>query len=156
MQTFLGIPIARKRLTDAEYVERIRKNVDLSRRAGKWFALFGGIVAVVWVGLVIWFTQAMIAGFLGIPPVPLLQGLAIGGLFGLMFAFFAFKIAHFIVQAINMRKADRTETLLLKYYDAIVELARSERDSSAEEQAEQGRAGERERQLDVVPADSNR
>ena len=142
MKKLFGLPITRKSLTDAEYVERVRKDIERVRRLGKWFALFAAVMAVAWVYLVIRCVQALAGGFLGLPANQLFVGLAVGAAFGLGFGLIALKIGHFVAQAITMWKGDRTSQLLVKYHDALVGLARSERPPEAPDQTGQGRAGE--------------
>jgi hypothetical protein len=49
MDKFLGLPIVRKPLTDAEHVERARKGIERWRRYGKWLALFQTMHVIAWV-----------------------------------------------------------------------------------------------------------
>ena len=49
MDKFLGLPLVRKPLTDAEYVARARKEIVRWHRYGKWLAPFQATIVIVWV-----------------------------------------------------------------------------------------------------------
>jgi len=116
--TWRGVA-ARCNVTDEEHVRRVRRTVavyDRWRRpllvfyAGMALALGGLLVATAWLlpGLMQLGMQAVPQGFF--------VGLYLGGMLGLL----ALKAVHGIVA---YSATPRTERLLLRYYDALTELA---------------------------------
>jgi hypothetical protein len=141
MDKFLGLPIRRKPITDAEHVERIRKNVSRAKLFGKWIVVFQAAVLVAWVCIFIAFGHMLQqmgnwAGGQG-------GNLALGGLFlGMLLGIgFGLPFLHAIEQFCNtlrMLKGDRTSELLIKYHDVLVELAKSDAAPASDEAGQGG------------------
>jgi hypothetical protein len=139
MKTFLGLSLTSKPLTDSEVVERARKRIQRSRRYGKWLALLFEVAMVT--------AMACLAGFMSwainflIPNQAvgdLAGGILIGFLCGGLFVYFIQRLRH----AIWVLQGDRNSELLVKYHDALIELARSKSPPAAPLEAGQGRAGQ--------------
>jgi fumarate reductase subunit D len=126
VEKFLGLPIREKPLTDSEYVGRIRRRCARSRGVGKWLLLLSAVLGIgtLYLACEILPVLLQIAGL----QVPI--GLAIGGAIGVMLGFVAQHLGGMVRAALIVFKGDRTAELLLKYHDALVELARLEKQSS--------------------------
>lgn len=128
------ITLRRKRLSDEEYINRLRRSIDRLERFGVWLVLLNGafLVAIVWmlqkIGRV--FAQLVQPGIM--PWAGL--GFLTGALFGLMCSSMAYGAIHGIVSVMHGCRAER---LLVKYHDAIHDhLANDAKDVSLIEQAE--------------------
>lgn len=141
MKNLIGIPARRKPLTDAEYVERVRKEERRCRSLTKWYALLVAVIGIAWLYLVIYSIEKLAQGLLGNPANQLLVGYALGAIFGFISGAIAFKVAHLAVQAITVWKGDRKSQLLLRYHDHLCELAKQDETSRAiiEDGAGEGR-----------------
>ena len=88
MDKFLGLPLRRKPLTDAEYVARARKEITRWQRYGKWLLLLQALPLIAWIclfGLVAQVCHRMGAMLGGQAGNFALGGLFIGMLLGLCF-----------------------------------------------------------------------
>ena len=151
MEKFLGLPIVRKRLTDNEHVEKVRKLLERSRRGRKWFALVWAISLVVVACMafqlifqVLFGRLAQMAGNQQVGP-----GFAFGAVIGIVFGGIAWRAIEALVLAISAVQEERTRALLVKYYDMLVALKLT-LDGQAPASAPDGRAGEGEtKRIDV-------
>ena len=111
-------------LSDEEYVSRIRRGVRLYERWRWWLAAFYGAGFVGFCVLCV-FAGHLVAGLgqLVNAQQPALAGLAIGAMIGLLVGGVGFKIVHGVGFAFSSL---RTERLLLRYHDALADLARNE------------------------------
>lgn len=112
-----GLLIWRKRLTDAEYVERIRKNL----RRARWARYFSAAVAVGAALFVLWMIDTFMK-MLANPPLPALQQNLVFGVFALA-VFFGLVVGFYLVSVVEtaMRAIveDRTNQLLVDCWDAL-------------------------------------
>jgi hypothetical protein len=136
MEKFLGLPLTCKPLTDTEHVERARKDLRRWRRYGKWLAAFQVAVLVGYIYLLtlIGSTLVKLAGN------QVVGGLCLGIMIGMGFGIPILHVLQQFVHTIGMMKGDRTVELLVKYHDALLELARSQTPPIAPVEAGQGRA----------------
>jgi hypothetical protein len=126
MDKFLGLPIRRKRLTDAEHVERIRKDVLRAKLLSKWLVLFAAILGICCLWLFIYFVQSFVQSvFANQPLIGFGLGLTVGLILGLLCVGLAIQVGHLLQQAIRVWKVDRTSELLVKYHDMLIELAQA-------------------------------
>ncbi|HTU93470.1 MAG TPA: hypothetical protein VMF69_25545 [Gemmataceae bacterium] len=112
------------RLTDDEYVRRVRQRIALYDRWGPWKRAFNVGMAIVCIGLFVWLVLVLEkVRQLGMQPA-MPQGFDPGFLLGVVLGSIAggllWKSVLFLVDALESL---RTERLLLKYYDALMELA---------------------------------
>ena len=121
-----GIPLWSEKLSDEQYIERIRKRVKMRRR----LRYLQGVMAAAVLGMTIWLVLMFIqllknlndAGTYlkhGHPtsdqqPVYIVFGIAI--MFGFMFGFYFYKVIFFIVEAFS---GLRQEQLLVECWDAL-------------------------------------
>src|SRR5665648_128373 len=106
MDKFLGLPIVRKPLTDAEYVERVRKDLQRSQRWGKWIVVLSAAVVIFWGYIVSLLVSAFVQ--LGGNGNQFIFGLVAGLLIGMMFALPAWCAMEQFLQALKMLREDRT------------------------------------------------
>ena len=116
MSKFLSLPLWWRAKSDADYVERVRKQVRMGKKAAV-FAVFMALlcgVAAIWVG------QAILSLFQEGRQFPALEvalGMALGLLAGGVSGFFLSIAVVQISLAARFVYGFRTEKLLLKYYD---------------------------------------
>jgi hypothetical protein len=108
-----------KRKSDAEYIAWIRMQVG----DGKCYAVFQGIMFFVFIVLYL-ILNRLVFQFHEIMPeaaetLPL--GVIIGVQFGVMFVFLGGMAAFCVVTAVRHLKGNRTEKLMLKFYDDLKE-----------------------------------
>ena len=137
MDKFLGLPIVRKPLTDAEYVERARRDIQRWRRYGKWLALF----QVALLALYGFILSSIASVLVKVGGNQIVGGLFLGIGLGMGFGVPILHSLHQFVNTFVMLKGDRTSQLLVKYHDALLELAYSEDDPTLADKAGEGRAG---------------
>ena len=120
----LRFPLHHTRLSDREYIERIRRLVVLSERARRWLLL---LYVVLCVGLIWMVTKGIQMLLVIVPPgngpmgfLGFAAGLVLGSVFGLM----THHVAIGLVKLLFPDNDCRMERLLLKYHDAILALAR--------------------------------
>ncbi len=135
-----GLRLWRKRLSDAEYVERIRKNLRRSR----WARYFSAAAAVAMVLLAL----VMIDAFMKIlanPPLPALQQNLVFGVFslavivGLVVGFYLVSVVETAMRAIV---EERTSRLLVDCWDALDRLLTEQRRSDKLQATESIRPGD--------------
>jgi hypothetical protein len=131
----LGMRVLSKRLTNYEYVERIRTLDARGRR------IFPFLAVILCGALAILFCHCIRQG-LRIGGKQFFWGFAGGIVPGVAFGSLILFAVHYYANMILALKRDRSAELLVKYHDILVDLARSEHQSSPPAQAEQGRAGE--------------
>jgi hypothetical protein len=128
VKTFLGLPLRRKRLSDAEYIERLRKDFHRGRRLGKWFKAFAVVAMplfVIGAIVVLWIVCQF--GARANAEIPM-----IGGFFaGVLLAFLLGRLVSYSIEtlgrAFNMLHWYRDASLLLKYRAAIVAMIEAEK-----------------------------
>lgn len=126
MKRILGLPIRRKRLTDAEYIEHVRKNVSHAKAFGKWLVSSAAILGLGCLWFLIYFTQSFVRCILASQPVAGFSvGVSVGLILGILCIGLAVQAAHLVQQAIRVWRVDRTSELLVKYHDLLVELSES-------------------------------
>ena len=115
----------RQRLTDAEYVERVRKQ-DRTRRRMWW--LWPALLVAMFYALsqFVGIIQRFTAGFPTEKKL-LYFALGLGVIFGVVLCFIAAQTAIFIKNWIDARQGFRTERLMLKYHDELLEKEDSEK-----------------------------
>jgi hypothetical protein len=141
MRKFLGMPLMRKALTDAECVERARKDVDRWRRYGKWLALFQVAVAIGYVcifALVVKVVQQLGGGQGGQPGNFFMEGLCLGIMFGMVFGIPFLNALHQLANTMGSLQGIRALALLVKYHDLLCQLAKLEEEPSPVDGAGQG------------------
>jgi len=121
MKTFFGIPLHRITGDDGQYVELVRRQMLMSRRIG-WFGLAMAVLSLcIGFGIPLLVIRLMSEG-------RLLLNLDIGGfLSGFLCGFLLFSLAGFftflgVIQlglAVSSLKGNRTEKLLVKYFDLV-------------------------------------
>ena len=126
MQTFLGIRLWPKRLTDQEYVEQIRRTMSWN----KWDAAAQLTVAAAYLA-----APVLLSGILfklGFQQAgnQVFAGLAFGFVVGLMLGIWAYLAGRHVHEAVQVLRGDRTAKLLLKYHDALAQLAGCEESNS--------------------------
>lgn len=147
MKTFLGLPFFRKQLSDAEIVEKTRREIERWQRYGKWLLFFQTVVIIAWVCLfyVIVKLLADLGGWAGGQGVNLaLGGLVIGLVFGLGFGVQFLHALEEWGKSIAALKGDRTSVLLVKYHDTLNEIIRQTEDHENQTNCQegQGRTGQ--------------
>ena len=118
MDKFLGLQIRRKPLTDAEHVERVRKDLQRSRRWGKWLITSQVALLLVYVYILQMITSVLWK--LGGNQLQFGAGFAVGVLIGFLLGVPVLHLALQLVESIKLLKGDRTSALLVKYYDTLV------------------------------------
>ena len=114
MDNILGIPIRRK-LTDAQYVERIRRNLHLSRKV-VWIHVLVLAAVCYFIPKFYNFLSDLIEAFPSQEQKIVWGTALVGAMFGAMFGFIVFKEVEAVLMSLAM---DRTSTLLVKYYDLL-------------------------------------
>ena len=99
--------------TDAEYIESIRRGVASSRRAAIIYLCVGLVLLVGGAVLVYLVQRLLVAMASDQATVGLTLGVALGVKLGLI----AFAVVGWIAEGIILLRGNRTEELLLKYYD---------------------------------------
>jgi fatty acid desaturase len=107
------MPLRKLPLSDKEYVERVRRSI-------LWYDRFRWLMVVFYLAA----TAALVSlGFILIDfvlrgPMPgAWAGFAFGGLLGLLLGKLTHKVGHGLAQALD--GANRSERLLVRYYDAL-------------------------------------
>ena len=118
MDRFLGLPLTRKPLTDAEIVERARKDLQRSRRWGKWLVMSNAALLLAYVYILQ--LIASVLWKLGGNQLQFAAGFAAGVLIGFILGVPVLHLAVQLVETIKLLKGDRTSALLVKYYDTLV------------------------------------
>jgi len=117
MKTFLGIPIHRT-LSDAEFVEKLRKNLRVSKRVA-WIHL---AVVIAFSVLIPKFFQIFSSITKDMPDDArkfAYTGLQLGLVFGLLISGYIVKAAEAIVRGFNLFGFNRESELLVKYHDVL-------------------------------------
>jgi tetrahydromethanopterin S-methyltransferase subunit G len=150
MEKFLGLPIARKRLTDAEHIEKVRKRLEQSRRGRKWFALMWGVSLVVVACMAFHLIFQVLFGRVGqMAGNQVGPGFVFGAVIGLLLGAAVWRIVEPLMLAVSAIQEDRTRALLVKYYDMLVALKQT-LDGQAPAFEPEGRADEGEsKRIDV-------
>lgn len=136
----------KQKLTEEEFIEKIRKNVLRQRRWGKWLAVFHLIIGTVWFALGISLIVLCFRIFNNNQQNNLVvMAISLGFLLGIFLGQIFYQSGHHIVQGITSFGADRTSELLIKYHDSIhsAETSRKENvgQSCAESENENKKAG---------------
>ena len=107
-----------KQLSDAEYVEQIRRRVRTHRRMWwVWLLLFFAMLyGLVRFGVLV----AAITGDFPAEKGVVATGLFVGVLFGFALSLIAHRVEQYLIQWILARQEFRTEQLMLKYYDELL------------------------------------
>jgi len=111
--------------TDAEIIARARRDLDTYarwHRAGSIASVVLGLGIILVLFYMVWGFQKIIQ--LAPAQGPVMQGLVLGVIFGLMAIQFAHKGASLI--AIRLNPTWHEKRLLIKYHDALQQLARSD------------------------------
>lgn len=123
MNAILGIPIYKK-MTDADLIERTRKNL-------KWFRRVAWIHLVVVAGFSILIPKffSFITDFIGDMPNEDFRkwawsGLLFGLVMGTALALYVYKAAQAIVMGFDLLQVNRKDKLLVKYHDLLAEVAK--------------------------------
>lgn len=122
-----GLRVWRKRLTDTEYVERIRKQL----RVVRWLRYLWAVIGLTAIVMLIWGIQ-VIFNVLNNPAVPIGQRnpanvvFALATIFGVSFGFWFGNMLHSVAMAfLGLRQ----ERLLVNCWDALNQLL-AERDAT--------------------------
>ena len=138
MEKFLGLPIFRKPLTDAQCVERVRKDIERFKRYGVWLLPLSFIPIII-LGFVIDRVRVVLAN-IGGNQGAFLGGVLIGFVLGLPLAIAFLHFLDSFVKIIGFVKGDQNSELLVKYHDMLAELAQAEKESTSQNGAGQGGA----------------
>ena len=111
-------PGTRSVRTDEEYVERIRHAVAVMDRSRKWFQVFYVTMTLAFFGVLFAFAELFrwLIQWNGVFP-GFIVGMSLGGMIGGL----ALHLGHGLANSLT---SQRTERLLLRYHDALVELAK--------------------------------
>ncbi|MGO8745508.1 MAG: hypothetical protein ACLQNE_05920 [Thermoguttaceae bacterium] len=130
-----------RRETDAECIDRVRKQVRLTEKWGRWTLVSSLITGIASVALAIGFGYGvqLVANLCGnvqnpVAPQPrelAWMGFSLGLILGFIAGFSLFKGMHYLVEGIELFRGDRINELLLRYHDAIMTMMQSERAESA-------------------------
>lgn len=118
--------LARKPVSDGEYVERIRRGVAHFERWRRWEIGFYAALSVAWFAALVtlgW-TQFLKRQIQGLP-----LGVGIGIIVGSLTGLTTIKLAHGLIFALVSSR--RTEKLLLRYHDALAALAETREPADA-------------------------
>jgi hypothetical protein len=122
-QKFFGLPIISRRKTDAEFVERMRKNEASARRfVGCFFVPLNIMLFVACLCMTFYFAWKCVAQ----GGIQFLLPMAGGILAGIVIGFSLLVTAHYYMNMIHSLRKDRAEELLVRYHDMLLELAHSE------------------------------
>jgi hypothetical protein len=116
MDKFFSLLVRPEPLTDAEYVEQVRRNVERSRRYGIWFLplLLGFMVGLGWAAQTLFLALfGVVFAWQGGPNLEVVLGLVTGFVLGVAGA----KLLMILVIPWD----DRSLELLVQYYDALEE-----------------------------------
>lgn len=120
-------------VSDEEFIEQVRRSVELQRR-WRWalIALRGGL-AVVFIGVLLTFANqgANLARVFENQWI-ILSGFGVGLLLGLALGMIAHKVAR---DLIALLPSLRMEKLLLRYHDTLLELSREDPESTEDPRA---------------------
>ena len=118
--TILGMRLCRRRSTDAEYVESVRKAVMHS----KWMAVVYGASAVLFFGaslgisyLVLRLVSELTPAEPGVDAVG--PGLAVGLIFGALTGCLFVQGGSSFIQMLAIKQGQRTERLMLQFHDEL-------------------------------------
>jgi hypothetical protein len=136
MKKFFGLPLFRKPLSDAEYVEKLRKDLDKVQRYGVWLVLLYALLVGAWLYLLCnigKFLNHMADLFGNQGGNFMLAGFFLGMMLGLSFGIAFLHAAKQLVDTFVLwRNGDRAKKLILKYYDALANLALSQKTDSSD------------------------
>lgn len=116
MIEILSRPLWRRVRTDAEYIESVRKQVSIGKKA----AVFSAVVSLLCFVAAMWAGNAILRSFSeghGYSALEIAPGMALGLLVGAVSGFFVFAAVLQLGLAMSFVFGYRTEKLLLKYYD---------------------------------------
>ena len=122
MKTLFGIPLYKK-MTDADVVERTRKNL-------KWFKRVAGIhlAVVVAMSILIPKLYGLIDDIIKDMPDDFRKwawiGLMFGIVMGTVLATYLVKAAEAIIMGFDLLQLNRKDKLLVKYHDMLTQLAK--------------------------------
>jgi hypothetical protein len=103
--------------TEAEFVERVRRGIARYDRLRRALVVLYGVLALALLGLLVAVSEFIRGGqWPGLGP-----GFGVGLVLGSSLGLLAIKIAHGLVSAFC--QGGRTERLLVKYYDAVRDIA---------------------------------
>ncbi|OHB57265.1 MAG: hypothetical protein A2173_02820 [Planctomycetes bacterium RBG_13_44_8b] len=115
----------RKTKTDDEFICMIRKNLKISPK----IAIFQFIMAFALLAAILW----LVYGIINLTLVedseistPIWIGLAFGMILGFVASTALAQVTNFVKEAITNFEGERRNRLLIKYYDALKELAEGE------------------------------
>lgn len=120
------------RVSDAEYIERLRRSLAEFQRLRRWLILLYAVLTVGFIGALVIIVALLRAIFQQNNRPDALVGFALGFVFGAMIGSVALKLGHGLATTILDRRAER---LLVKYHDAIQAALHSEegtRDASTD------------------------
>jgi hypothetical protein len=123
------------RVSDAEYIERLRRSLAKFQRFRRWLILGYAVLTVGFIGALVIIVALLRAIFQQNNLPDALVGLAIGFVFGFMLGSVALKLGHGLATTILDRRAER---LLVKYHDTVQAALRSDeatRDAASDAQA---------------------
>ncbi|NQT19233.1 MAG: hypothetical protein HQ592_05975 [Planctomycetes bacterium] len=124
MKTILGIPlhINCSKISEREYVDLVRKRLGASKLRG-WLHILSGLALLgLTAGVNTWFFFLLGDARRGFP-----TGMAVGTTLGIMLGIAAVLAASNICLAMIAFRGNRTDELLVRYYDEL-DGARSDRD----------------------------
>lgn len=123
-----GLPIWRKRLTDAEYIEHVRKQLRLYR----WVRVLYGLIGIGTVIICIWIIRVILDMIVQVGVAPAQQPILLGAVSIAIFV--GFNVGWMIYGAIHgsmmMIVDSRRDRLLVECWDLLHQLI-AERDAAA-------------------------
>jgi nitrate reductase NapE component len=121
-------PPVPSRLSDEEYIEKIRKSVLFWDRFRCWATPVLLVILAAFLWFCVWVVQILAGpGPAGVPQ-GMWQGFSFGAVTGLFLAFMFGKITHGFI---TLRPGLRTERLLLEYHDHLLGTTRPGDDTQA-------------------------
>jgi hypothetical protein len=122
MEKLLGITIYKK-LTDAEFVEKQRKNLDLSKRFAWIYIIVVGAFCIL-IPKFYHLFQDLIQNLPDDAKKLAWSGFYLGIVMGLILSSFVFKAAESIIRGFNILNFNRSTRLLIKYHDLLVQMGK--------------------------------
>jgi len=126
MKKFLGMPVFNKELSDSEFVERIRKSLRLRRKLA-WFHLALFVAMAVFVPMLVRIAWQMIDNMPSEAQKLTWVGLFLGFTFGALAGGYLATALESVVRGFNLFDCTRSERLLIKYHDALSQIADEQR-----------------------------
>lgn len=124
MKTFLGIPIYKK-MTDADLVERTRKNLKWFKRVA-WIHLIVVAAIAIFIPMLYRFTTEFIRDMPNDFRKWAWSGLLFGVVIGSVLGVYIHKAAEAIVMGFDLLQVNRKDRLLIKYHDLLKQVAKEQ------------------------------